>query len=58
MEKKEYSEPKQIRFDNTVSLSPKMLNESGLEPGENVIVTTETSSGKIVIERMKKGGKG
>ena len=58
MEKKEYSEPKQIRFDNTVSLSPKMLNESGLEPGENVVVTTETSSGKIVIERMKKGGKG
>lgn len=58
MEKKEYSEPKQIRFDNTISLSPKMLNESGLEPGENVVVTTETSSGKIVIERMKKGGKG
>ena len=57
MGKEEYSEPKQIRFDNTVSLSPKMLNESGLEPGENVVVTTETSSGKIVIERMKKGGR-
>ena len=53
-EKPVYTEPKQIRADTSIMLGLKMVEESGLKSGENVKIETETGSGRIVIERMKK----
>jgi len=50
-----YTEPKQIRADTSIMLGLRMVEESGLKSQENVRVETEVGSGKIVIERMKKG---
>lgn len=51
-----YIEERAIRADNTIMLGLKMVGNSGLTPDEKVQVSTEIDSGKIVIERMKKGG--
>ena len=53
-----YTEPKQIRTDMTILLGWKVVEKSGLIPDEKVVVSAELGSGKIVIERMKKGGSG
>lgn len=53
-----YTEPKQIRTDMTILLGWKVVEKSGLIPDEKVVVKTELGSGKIVIERMVKGGRG
>ena len=50
-----YTEPKQIRADTSIMLGLRMVEESGLKSQENVKVETEAGSGKIIIERMKKG---
>jgi len=52
----EYTEPRQVRADGTVAFSVKVLEKSGLVSGENVIVITEDGSGRIVIERLRRGG--
>ena len=53
--KVDYIEERVVRADNTIMLGLKMIGNSGLESEEKVQVSTETGSGKIVIERMKKG---
>jgi hypothetical protein len=53
-----YTEPKQIRTDMTILLGWKVVEKSGLIPDEKVVVKTELGSGKIVIERLNKGGSG
>ena len=50
------SKSAQIRADTQVMLTLGIVEASGLKARENVIVSTEIDSGKIVIERMKKGG--
>jgi hypothetical protein len=57
MDNGEYSEPRQVRSDGSVIWSIKLLEASGLATGENVRVSTERESGRIVIERLKEGGK-
>ena len=57
MEKEEtHTEMRQIRADNTIMLGLKMVGKSGLQSEENVKVITGIGSGKIVIERIEKGG--
>ena len=51
-----YIEERVVRADNTIMLGLKMIGNSGLELEEKVQVSTKIGSGKIVIERMKKGG--
>ena len=51
-----YTEARQIRVDNTIMLGLKVIAKSGLNSEENVKVETEIGSGRIVIERMEKGG--
>ena len=53
--KMEYEEERAIRADNTLMLGLKMIGNSGLKSEENVKVSTKIGSGKIAIERMKKG---
>lgn len=43
----------QIRADTTAMLTWKIVEASGLTPQENVRISTEIGSGRIVIERMK-----
>ena len=50
-----YIEERVIRADNTIMLGLKMIENSGLKSEENVKVKTEIGSGRIVIERKKKG---
>lgn len=50
-----YIEERVIRADNTIMLGLKMIGNSGFKSEEKVQVSTEIDSGKIVIERMKKG---
>ena len=50
-----YTEARQIRADNTIMLGLKVIAKSGLSLEENVKVKTEIGSGRIVIERKKKG---
>ena len=50
------SKSAQIRADTQVMLTLGIVEASGLKARENVIVSTKRDSGKIVIERMKKGG--
>jgi hypothetical protein len=54
--KETYEEARQIRVDNTIMLGLKMIEKSSLRSEENVKVITEIGSGKIVIERVQKGG--
>lgn len=57
MEKEErHIEVRQIRADNTIMLGLKMVGISGLQSEETVRVVTGLDSGKIVIERIEKGG--
>ena len=49
------SKSAQIRADTQVMLTLGIVETSGLKARENVIVSTKKDSGKIVIERMKKG---
>lgn len=51
----EYYECPQIRADGSVHWSNALLEKSGLVNGDNVLVSTETSSKRIVIERLKRG---
>jgi len=51
-----YEEVRVIRADNTIMLGLKMIGKSGLKSEDNVKVETEIGSGRLVIERMKKGG--
>ena len=53
--KTSYIEERVIRADNTIMLGLKMVGNSGLKQEEKVEVITKIGSGKIVIERMKKG---
>ena len=53
--KMEYEEERAIRADNTIMLGLKMVAKSGLKSEESMKVETEIGSGKIIIERMKKG---
>jgi len=58
-ERKIVSKSAQIRADTQVLLTLGIVQASGLKARENVIVSTKTDSGKIVIERMQyeKGGR-
>ena len=55
MEEEIVSKSAQIRADTQVMLTLGIVEASGLKARENVIVSTKIDSGKIVIERMKKG---
>ena len=50
-----YTEARQLRADTSVMLGLKMVEKSGLVSGENVRVSTNNGSGRIVIERLKSG---
>ncbi len=51
-----YTEARQLRADTSVMLGLKMVEKSGLVSGENVRVSTNNGSGRIVIERLKREG--
>lgn len=55
-ENKIYSEAKKLRADTSVLFGMRMVEKSGLKADENVKVETVIGSGRIVIERMNKGG--
>jgi len=50
----EYREPRVIRGDATVFLGLRIIEKSGLHPGEKIVVKTEGNK-KIVIEPLKSG---
>lgn len=47
---------RRIQSDNRLLLTSVFLNKANMITGEKVQVSTGIGSGKIVIERMKKGG--